>query len=77
VPVNRAVATLLEVLATGDRADLIIDQQTGAARERKAHKYGTCSANGMSPFDALLAPEGTLHVILQGYALFFALGAES
>ena len=26
VPVNRAVATLLEVLATGDRADLIIDQ---------------------------------------------------
>src|SRR6185295_13642955 len=26
VPVNRAVATLLEVLATGERADLIIDQ---------------------------------------------------
>ncbi|HVJ29478.1 MAG TPA: DUF445 domain-containing protein [Gammaproteobacteria bacterium] len=32
VPVNRAVATLLEVLATGERADLIIDQLVAFGR---------------------------------------------
>jgi uncharacterized membrane-anchored protein YjiN (DUF445 family) len=32
VPINRAVATLLEVLATGERADLIIDQLVAFGR---------------------------------------------
>ena len=32
VPVNRAIATLLEVLATGERADLIIDQLVAFGR---------------------------------------------
>jgi uncharacterized membrane-anchored protein YjiN (DUF445 family) len=32
VPVNRAIATLLEVLATGERADLLIDQLVAFAR---------------------------------------------
>jgi uncharacterized membrane-anchored protein YjiN (DUF445 family) len=32
VPVNRAVATVLEVLATGERADVIIDQLVAFAR---------------------------------------------
>jgi uncharacterized membrane-anchored protein YjiN (DUF445 family) len=37
VPVNRAVATLLEVLATGDRADLIIDQLVAFGRTELAN----------------------------------------
>lgn len=37
VPVNRAIATLLEVLATGDRADLIIDQLVELGRAELAN----------------------------------------
>jgi uncharacterized membrane-anchored protein YjiN (DUF445 family) len=37
VPVNRAIATLLEVLATGDRADLIIDQLVDLGRSELAN----------------------------------------
>jgi uncharacterized membrane-anchored protein YjiN (DUF445 family) len=36
VPVNRAVATVLEVLTTGERADLIIDQLVGFSRSELA-----------------------------------------
>jgi uncharacterized membrane-anchored protein YjiN (DUF445 family) len=37
VPVNRAIATLLDVLATGERADFIIDQLVSFARSELEH----------------------------------------
>jgi uncharacterized membrane-anchored protein YjiN (DUF445 family) len=37
VPVNRAIATLIEILATGNRADFIIDELVGLARTELAN----------------------------------------
>ncbi len=41
VPVNRAVATVLEVLTTGERADLIIDQLVAFGRSELEHNRVT------------------------------------
>src|SRR4026208_1055500 len=43
VPVNRAVATVLEVLTTGERADLIIDQLVAFRRTEPERRRGMTS----------------------------------